>query len=143
MAEALSLEGRKGEALEQVEKALEIAPMFRQARRKRALVLADMGQVEEAKAILRKLTESYRDESLSPYRLGRIFIETGREREAVDYLRISVYRSPDFAPAWSLLSVALAHPRVMELEKAGEALDRALFLNPLFPGRNCLRESEN
>jgi tetratricopeptide (TPR) repeat protein len=89
--------------------------------------LADRGQDVEALGELRRAVYLSPYEAQAHFLIGRILLREGRQREAVDALKISIW-SADGAPAHAALAEAYLKGR--DMKSARSEAERALTMDP-------------
>ena len=105
-----------------LERAVELDPDYVDARCNLASVLAFDGCDEEAILQYRAAISADPNSPGAYYGLGRLLSDRGREREAVEVLRIGVGRNPGYAPMAAQLAWLLATSPVGDLRDGGEAV---------------------
>ena len=127
---------RYDEALASINRALEIAPNWRQARSIRGCILAERGihqgdreSVKEANKIFANLVPDSR--GIIHYNYGNTLSALARYDEAVVQYRIAIEHAPNDARIWK--NLATAYHELGEHEKEMECFDRAIEIDPKQP----------
>jgi Flp pilus assembly protein TadD len=105
-ANTLARMGRKGEAIVQLGKVLELCPDFADARHDLAVILLQKGQVDEAIAQFQKIQEQYPDNAMAYFDLGNAYFQKGQVDEAMEYYRKALRIKPDDVSARNNLGMA-------------------------------------
>ncbi len=128
LAQALAADGRYGEALGWIERAIGEGPAPAEWDGRRGSLLLRLGRVVEAVAALRRALARLPDHADLRWDLGRALERLGRADEAIAEFRRAVRRAPGHAGALASLGGALWQRR--EGEAAIDALTRAVAARP-------------
>jgi tetratricopeptide (TPR) repeat protein len=121
--------GRKPEAIAALEGVLRRSPDNTDALRMLALALAgDPKTMEDAEALLRRVTELAPDHTAAWIDLGALYIERRKWTQGIDSYRAATRLAPASAAAWQGLASALAQASCQE--ESVEAYRRAVALDP-------------
>jgi len=120
------------EAMEQYQRALELAPGYWRVHVNIGNCHRARGDVQQALAAYRVAYEQNPTHSSVCYNLGLALLDTGQVDEAIDLLRAAINRTTDFVDAMVVLSDALE--RQGKTDEAILWLDKALRVAPEHPG---------
>jgi tetratricopeptide (TPR) repeat protein len=107
LGNALAQKGRLDEAVEQLQKALELNPSFAEAHYNLGHVLVQKGQMDEAIAQYQKALELNPDYPDAHYNLGNVLVEKGQVDEAIAQYQKALQLNPNFVRAYNNLGFAL------------------------------------
>jgi tetratricopeptide (TPR) repeat protein len=136
---SLAMLGRSGEALEQLDAALRINPRYAEAHLNRAIVLNEMGRLEEAREAFLRASELDRGWlgdfpadlgnrlAMAHARLGDLYLEAERPARAAQEYGHALDLRPTFLDIRSRLAEALL--QMGEAGKAGMELTKILEAN--------------
>jgi protein O-mannosyl-transferase len=99
--------GRVPEAIDHLEKAVQLDPESYEAQYNLARALEDTSQPQEAAAHYREALGLRPEDAASHYNLARLLEEAGSLSEATDHYRQAVAAQPDFPPAHTNLGILL------------------------------------
>jgi tetratricopeptide (TPR) repeat protein len=128
MARALLKEGRINEAIEHLQKSLEIEPNQADLHGALGMALLLQGSVDQAMEHWQKSLEIDLNNNKIQFSLGSAFLSRGRIDEAIQHLEEAVRLDPDHAMAHHDLGVALA--KKGRKDEAVEHLLRAVQIEP-------------
>ena len=126
----LKLQGRSTEALEPMQKAVELLPRDAEAHSNLGVNLKEQGRLTEAEAIYRRALEIKPDFAEAHNNLGNTLRDQGRLTESEASCRRAVEIKPDYAEAHSNLGVTLQ--ALGRLTEAEASYRRALEIKPDF-----------
>lgn len=124
-AELLRRAGRDQEAIAVLEALRERYPNSVEVANSLAIALAETGETERAREVLRGVAG---DSETVQLNLGRLLLEAGQARAAVSTLEPLVEQDDNDSEALTLYGIALG--RIGRMDAALEALDRALAVDP-------------
>jgi tetratricopeptide (TPR) repeat protein len=130
LADALSAQGKNGEALEYYRRAVAMAPGFEAAEYNFGLALADAGRPEEAMAHFARALEINPKRSETHDRIGTCLFALGRVDAAAEQYRQAIELDPSNAAAQNNWGAAMA--RLGDLSAAATHFRAALALEPAY-----------
>ena len=128
LAAALEGEGRREDALRELDRGLDLAPDDVALLAARATLLTTLLRYERAEADLRRAVKLQSGNIDALVALGSIACKRGRWREGLEPLRRATDIAPDHAPAWYYLGEV--YHRLDQLVPALSAYERAVALDP-------------
>jgi len=132
LGKSLRSQGKVDQAIEQFQKALEIAPDFVEARCRLGAALREQDKLDEAIAEFQKALELEPDNVEALKSLGAALGKADKPEEAESYLRRAIQIDPRHPSAHSNLGIVLiAQGR---LDEAQTVLEQALRIQPDFAG---------
>ena len=135
LGKALIDQGRTDDAIEQLQTAVSIDPLFEPARCTLGLALCLAGRYSEARDQLARAISLSPTEPNAHANLGRVLSEMGQLDEAITEFDRAVEITPDSASAHCNLATAL-----VQQGKTGEAMEqysRALSIDPGYEPAHC------
>jgi Flp pilus assembly protein TadD/TolB-like protein len=123
-------------AMEEFERALNLAPSDASAMQGMAQTYQKLGRNQEAESMFRRATALRPDSWEGYYRLGNFYYNTGRFSEAEPQYRRVLELSPDNATAYTNLGTVLTNEN--RYAEARTVLEKAVALNPNFQAYNNL-----
>jgi len=150
MGDALALEEKFVEAMEEYDQALEKSPNYLEAQFFKGKLFETSGMIDEAVVCYREVIEKSlgfglkkRDIGLTHYSLGLLYGERGLLKESIEHYKKMVELHPDYADARYHLGAALF--KAGRVKEAAEELKRAIELNPKYGDAQrlywtCLRD---
>jgi tetratricopeptide (TPR) repeat protein len=121
-------QGRFAEAIEYLQRAIEINPAYAQAHNNLAAVLVKQGRPTEAIEQFQKAIQIKPDYADAYYNLGCVFDKQGRLEGAVEQFQKAIQISPDFAEAYC--NLGLVFDKQGRSAEALGAYQKAIALNP-------------
>jgi tetratricopeptide (TPR) repeat protein len=128
LAAALLRLGRQEEALQVLDKAVQLAPDDADLRRNMGTALLKAGRTGEALRCFQRVVELNSADADAAYKAGVILKEEGRLGEALVYLDRSAEAQPDHAPIFATRGFVRAS--LNRYEQAIEDYERAIRLDP-------------
>jgi Tfp pilus assembly protein PilF len=128
LGEALEVQGRHHEALDEFRKTLAIDPNDALALSNTGVVLIRLGREQEAKDYLKRSIQRDPSYAQAYVHLGNIYARENRPDEAIMLYRQSIQRKPDFANGYHNLAVTLAQKG--EYADAIDLWRKGLLLRP-------------
>lgn len=128
LAATLEGEGRREEALKELDRGLDLAPDDVALLAARATLLTTLLRYERAEADLRRAVKLQSGNVDALVALGSIAIKRGRWREGLEPLRRATDLAPESAAAWYYLGEV--YHRLDQLVPALSAYERAVTLEP-------------
>ncbi len=128
--------GKYEVALEEFERALNLAPRDADAIQGTAQTYQKLGRNKEAEAMLKRAQALQPDAWEGYFRLGNFFYTRSRFLEAESQYRRVLELAPDNASAYTNLGTALTNQN--RYSEARAVLEKALALNPTYSGYNNL-----
>jgi tetratricopeptide (TPR) repeat protein len=124
-------EGSYEEAMNLIDKSLQIQPDFYLAQITKASLLSQKSEYKEAEDLLMQAEQSHPDNAFVLAAQASLFIETGRYKEALDAADAALEKDPSLVEAWVLKGTA--HGGLAQYEEEINASDRALQIEPAHP----------
>ena len=136
------LKGEYEEAIEYFEKALQLNPRYTEASLNLAITYNQVGEFKKAQEVFAMAAQFANPEpgSLDPYvagklaneqfRIGNIYLDYGRNQEAIEEYRKALKLSPTFPDVHTKLGIALRN--IGEYEEAIMHFNSAKELNPSY-----------
>jgi tetratricopeptide (TPR) repeat protein len=128
----LAREGNNREALEILDRAVELYPQYADGWHFRGNVLADLGQNNAAIASYDRALAIEPSHFTAWYQRGNVFLDAGEYREAVKSYDEAINYATDFAEAWHNRGIAMYE--LGEYEIALQAYDKAIEVPRLWGG---------
>jgi serine/threonine-protein kinase len=128
--------GKYDVALEEFERALNLAPRDADAIQGTAQTYQKLGRNREAEAMLKRAQALQPDAWEGYFRLGNFYYTLSRFPEAESQYRRAIELAPDNAAAYTNLGTALTNEN--RYSEARTVLEKALALNPTYSGYNNL-----
>jgi tetratricopeptide (TPR) repeat protein len=138
LAVALSLQGRRREAVRELETACKLAPREAEYRFKLGLALNETGRLDDALSALAEAVKLEPRFAQAWYNLGLAYSAAGQTDSALDALIRAESLDPSSAQAPYARATILA--RLRRLEEARAAVRRALELQPNHPEARTLMQ---
>jgi tetratricopeptide (TPR) repeat protein len=120
--------GQPARALEHFDKALAIDPRYYRAASNKARANMDMGHIDEAMEILRKVTEADPDSPDAYNFLGLAYDRKKENAAAVQCYRKAIALNPNYLRAWNNLGLSLK--ALGSMDEAAQAWQTAIAIDP-------------
>ncbi len=130
LALAYNQRGFKDQALQHIQKALEIKPDYPEALNTEGYIYATSGRFDLARADFLKAMNDpiYQTPQLAALNLGRLYEDRGDYQSALSYYRQAAKLKPDYAQAW--LQAGKVLERTGRNDEAKSAYETALRASP-------------
>jgi len=135
LGHALEADGRPGEAIQQFERVLQLAPDYADAYSDMGVASAKLGQSEKSVQYLERALQIEPNNAQARYNLGNALITQGKLNEGLWYCERALPLLPDNADAHN--NVGLAWARLGQWDKAVEHYERALRIEPGDANTHC------
>ncbi len=136
IGQAFAQHGRRDEAIEQYQKALQINPDFPEAHNSLGVALLQQGKVDDAIGHFEKVLEIKPDSEQAHRSLGNALLQKGRLNEAIAHYQKALELKPDDVQVLSNLAWILATCPQAALRNGNKAVELAEQANALAGGKN-------
>ena len=124
-------QGSYEEAMNLIDKSLQIQPDFYLAQITKASLLSQKGEYSEAEDLLKQAEQSHPNNAFVLAAHASLYIETGRYKEALTAAEAALEKDPTLVEAWVLKGTA--HGGLAQYEEEIHASERALQIEPAHP----------